>query len=171
MSTVSKLGTVTWIEPEFYINYDSITGVIISIGLPLEAYPNFKITVDQAVAFTSGKLNSTDYRIVKEDTEFQIVKSIENQAVSKIYPIKVQQDVFPKIKISRSIKLRQWSISKLVEESIFVFVCGKESSRHYIRTLALTEKEMTIPMIYDSEAADIDLYTKEQYSVVDFKDE
>ena len=168
MPTKSKLGTVTWIEPEFYISYDSVTGRIQSVGPVIEGYPNFKITVDEAISFTSGKLNANDYRVIRENNQHVVVKQNYDSTISKTYPIKTIVDVFPKLKIIRDTTKNNWIISKIFEEPAFVFVCKKKSSRHYIRTLNIVEKETVIPMIYDSERGDVDLYTQEHHSVIEF---
>jgi hypothetical protein len=171
MITKSKLGTITWREPEFYISYDPATGRICYIGPPVDDYPNFQITPDEAVSFTSGRLNSNEYRVVKKDNRHFIVKDSNDATVSKLYLIKAVIDVFPKIKIIQNKKTNSWIISKTVEEPVFLFVCKKNSVRNYIRTLNIIGKDITIPMIYDSELDDVDFYVKEQHSVIEFKDE
>jgi hypothetical protein len=171
MSTRSRLGTVTWQEPEFYISYDNVTGEICCVGLPLLDYPNFQISVEQAIKFTSGELHITDYRVIKENQQCQIVKNSNNATVNKTYPIKIKNDSFPKITVIRNCQLGVWKISKITADPVFVFVCEQKSQRHYIRTLNILESVVEIPMIYDSEKGPVDLYVQEQYSTIEFKDE
>jgi hypothetical protein len=171
MSTRSRLGTITWQDPEFYISYDNVTGEICCVGLPLPGYPNFQISVEQAIKFTSGELRTTDYRIVKENQQYQIVKNSNNTTVNKTYPIRITNDGFPKLTVIRNSQLGFWRISKITADPIFVFVCEQKSQRHYIRTLNILESSVEIPMIYTSEKDLVDLYAQEQYSIIEFKDE
>jgi hypothetical protein len=171
MSTRSRLGTVTWQEPEFYISYDNTTGEICCVGMPLTGYPSFQISVEQAVKFTSGELSTSDYRVIKKNQQCQIVKNSNNATVNKTYPIKVKNDSFPKITVIRNRQLGVWKISKITTDSVFVFVCEQKSQRHYIRTLNILESAVEIPMIYTSEKDSVDLYVQEQYSTIEFKDE
>jgi hypothetical protein len=171
MPTRSRLGTITWQDPEFYISYDNVTGEICCVGLPLSGYPNFQITVEQAIKFTSGELRTTDYRVIKENQQYQIVKNSNNLTVNKTYPIKITNDGFPKIKVIRNCQLGVWKISKINADPVFVFICEQKSQRHYIRTLNILEPEVEIPMICASEKDLVDLYVQEQYSMIEFKDE
>jgi hypothetical protein len=171
MSTRSRLGTVTWQEPEFYISYDNVTGEICCVGMPLIGHPSFQISVEQAVKFTSGELLIADYRVIKENQQYQIVKNSNNTAVSRTYPVKVKNDSFPKIRVTRNCQLGVWKVSKITLDSVFIFVCEKKSQRHYIRTLNIFELAVEIPMIYTSEKDPVDLYVQEQYSTIEFKDE
>jgi hypothetical protein len=171
MSTRSRLGTITWQEPEFYISYNNVTGEICCVGLPVPGYPNFQISVEQATKFTSGELRTTDYRVVRENHQYQIVKHSNNIAVNKTYPIKIKNDSFPKITIIQNCQLGVWKVSKITPESVFIFVCEQKSQRHYIRTLNILEPVVEIPMLYDNEKGLVDLYVQEQYSIIEFKDE
>ena len=171
MPTKSKFGTITWVDPEFHISYDSVSGRILSVGLPLELYPSFKITVDEAISFTSGKLLTDDYRVIKEGDQCLVVKKDYDSVVSRTYPVKATVDVFPKVKIVRNNANQNWVVSKIVDDPVFIFVCKKKSSQHYIRTLNILEKDMTIPMIYTSEQGEVDLYTQEHYSIIEFHDQ
>ena len=171
MPTRSRLGTITWQDPEFYISYDNVTGEICCVGMPLSGYPNFQISVEQAIKFTSGEVRTTDYRIVKENQQYQIVKNSNNSTVNKTYPIKIINDGFPKLTVIRNCQLGVWRISKINEDPVFVFVCEQKSQRHYIRTLNILESSVEIPMIYTSEKDLVDLYVQEQYSTIEFKDE
>jgi hypothetical protein len=171
MSTRSRLGTVTWQDPEFYISYDNVTGEICCVGMPLSGYPNFQISIEQAIKFTSGELRTTDYRVVKENQQYQLVKNSNNIAVNKTYPIKITNDGFPKLTVIRNSQLGVWKISKITVDSVFIFVCEQKSQRHYIRTLNILEPSAEIPMIYTSEKGLVDLYVQEQYSTIEFKDE
>ena len=171
MSTRSRLGTVTWQDPEFYISYNNVTGEICCVGMPLTEYPNFQITVEQAIKFTSGESSTSDYRVIKENQQCQVVKNSNNATVNKTYPIKVKNDSFPKITVIRNCQLGVWKISKITADSVFIFICEKKSQSHYIRTLSILEPVVEIPMIYDSEKGLVDLYVQEQYSIIEFKDE
>jgi hypothetical protein len=171
MSTQSRLGTITWQEPVFYISYDNVTGEILCVGMPLTGYPSFQISVEQAVKFTSGELSTSDYRVIKESQQYQIVKNSNNATVNKTYPIKVKNDSFPKITVIRNCQLGVWKISKIITDAVFIFVCEKKSQRHYIRTLNILGPAVEIPMVYASEKDPVDLYVQEQYSTIEFKDE
>lgn len=171
MLTRSRLGTVTWQDPEYYISYDNVTGEICCVGMPLLGYPNFQVSVEQAIKFTSGELRTVDYRVVKENQQYQIVKNPSNIAVNKTYPIRITNSSFPKITIIRNCQLSVWKISKITADPVFVFVCEQKSQKHYIRTLNITESTIEIPMIHASEKGLVDLYVQEQYSIIEFKDE
>jgi len=171
MPTRSRLGTITWQEPEFHITYDNVTGEIFCVGMPLTGYPSFQISEGQAIKFTSGELSTADYRVIKESQQYQIVKNSNNATVNKTYPIKAKNDSFPKITVIRNQRSRVWKVSKITSESVFIFVCEQKSQRHYIRTLNILEPTVEIPMIYTSERDPVDLYVQEQYSTIEFKDE
>lgn len=171
MPTVSALGTVTWIDPEYYINYDSNTGVIINIGLASTEYSSIRVKTDFAVKFITGEYRSQDYKVVKTGEAYSVEKTVEQQVVNASYLVKAVAHHLPAVKIIRNNKQKLWKVVKLVDESVFLFVTKEGNYQQYIRTLSITEYEHEFAFIYDSESKDVELYTKVQHSKIEFIDE
>jgi hypothetical protein len=171
MPTVSALGTVTWIDPEYYINYDSNTGVIISIGLASTEYPSIRVDTDFAVKFIIGDYQSQDYKVVKTGELYSVEKTIEQQVVNVPYLIKSYTHPTPAVKIVRNNKQQLWKVVKLVNGPVFLFVTKAGNYQQYIRTLSIIDSEHEFAFMYDSESKDVEFHAKAQHSKIEFIDE
>lgn len=171
MPTVSALGTVTWIDPEYYINYDNNTGAIISVGLSSTEYSNIKVETEFAVKFILGEHRSQDYKVIKTGNVYSVEKTIEEQVVNASYLVKAVIDDIPSVTIIRNNKQQFWKVIKLVDEPVFIFVTKTGNYQQYIRTLSITDPSHKFAFEYDSESKDVEFYTRVQHSKIKFIDE
>jgi hypothetical protein len=171
MPTVSALGTVTWIDPEYYINYDSNTGVILSIGSASIEYPSIRVETDFAVKCISGEYQLQDYKVVKTGEVYSVENTIEQQIVNVPYLVKAYTHHTPAVTIIRNNKKKLWNVVKLVDDPVFLFVTKSGNYQHYIRTLSITDPENEFKFVYDLESNDVEFYVKAQHSKIEFIDE
>lgn len=164
MVTTSRLGTVTWSKPTYYVNYDNDTGIVKSIGPALEEFSSTKISVELALKIINSGNMLSNYRIVKKGNSYDIEQVMDQHVVDITHLVKVTNAQNSNIKVVRNLKDQTWIVNKSVDEPLFIFVCKSTSSRHYIRTLTVTETVQEIPFIFDSESDDIVLYSKSKFS-------
>lgn len=166
----SALGTVTWIDPEYYISYNNETGEILSIGSPDLHYQILKIEKKLAVEFIDGNLDKLKYRVVQQGDQVVVKKTETSSLVFKTYPILIKETYFPLAKIIRNKNVKQWVIEKSIKDPIFFFVFEKNTD-NYIRTLSVVDKNTVVNFIFDSECCDVDIKVNEKYKEINFKDE
>ena len=168
--TFSSLGTVTWIDPEYYISYNKDTGEITGIGEPNNIDPCFQVTYNDIEKFFNKTAFREDYKVVNENGLLTIKKSPARKLVFKSHLVPVSANEEPRATIVRNRNKKIWSIKKISNDPLFVFVCKKGSRTNYIRTLEIS-CDVEVPFVYETENHDVSLYSTENNSNIEFIDE